>query len=151
MDLALAVATLTVAGLMVGVEFSVAVFVNPIFDRLPGNGGLAGRADGGRVLGRIMPFWYVASLILTLALAVVHRDDPGVGLLVGGAALFVLSIVMSVALLVPINNRSKHWTPEQAPDNWREQHARWDRYHYLRVAVIVAAFVLVAAGALQSA
>lgn len=28
-------------------------------------------------------------------------------------------------------------------DDWREQHRRWDRLHYLRVAIIVASFVLV--------
>ncbi|MGW4948382.1 anthrone oxygenase family protein [Actinoplanes sp. NPDC004185] len=151
MNLVLAVAALTVAGVMVGVEFSVAVFVNPIFDRLPGNSGLAGRADGGRVLGRVMPVWYSASLILTIVLAVIHRHDPGVGALIGGAALFVLSIVMSIAVLVPINNRAKNWTPERAPDNWREQQARWDRYHYARVAVIVTALVLVTIGVIQSA
>ena len=151
MNLALAVTALTVAGLLIGVEFSVAVFINPIFDRLPGNYGLAGRADGGRVLGRVMPFWYVASLVLTVALIVVNHDDRGAGPLIGGAALIVLSILMSVAILVPINNRAKNWTPEHAPDNWREQHDRWDRYHYARVAVIVAAFVLVAIGVLQSA
>jgi uncharacterized membrane protein len=151
MNLVLAVAALTVAGVMVGVEFSVAVFVNPIFNRLPGNGGLAGRADGGRVLGRVMPVWYSASLVLTIVLAVIHRDDPGVGALAGGAALFVLSIVMSIAVLVPINNRAKNWTPERAPDNWREQQARWDRYHYARVAVIVTALVLVTIGVIRSA
>ncbi|GIE51642.1 membrane protein [Amorphoplanes nipponensis] len=148
--MALAVAALTVAGVMVGVEFCVAFFVNPILDRLPGNGGLAGRADGGRVLGRVMPVWYIASLILTLALAVNHYREPGMSALIGGVALFVLSVVMSIAVLVPINNRSKNWTPKQAPDDWREQHARWDRYHYARVAVIITAFVLVAIGVIQS-
>ena len=149
MTLALAVTALTVAGLMVGVEFGVAVFVNPILDRLPGNGGLAGRADGGRVLGRVMPFWYLVSLALTIALAVTHHDGPGARALVGGAVLFVLSVIMSVAVLVPINNRAKSWTPQQAPDDWREQHNRWDRYHYARVAVIIAAFVLIAVGVIQ--
>lgn len=149
MTLALTVAALTVVGLMVGVEFSVAVFVNPIFDRLPGNAGLAGRADGGRVLGRVMPVWYMASLLLTIVLAVNRHQDPGMGALIGGAALFVLSIIMSLAVLVPINNRTKSWTPERVPDDWREQQSRWDRYHYVRVAVIVTAFILVAIGVIQ--
>ena len=52
---------------------------------------------------------------------------------------------MSVALLVPINNRSKAWTPETAPADWREQRGRWDRLHVVRVMLIVAAFTLVAA------
>ncbi|RPK57253.1 hypothetical protein EES44_25965 [Streptomyces sp. ADI96-15] len=49
---------------------------------------------------------------------------------------------MPVLLLVPINNRSKTWTPENRPADWRQQSKRWDLYHYLRVAVIVAAFAL---------
>ena len=43
----------------------------------------------------------------------------------------------------PINNRSRTWTAEHHPADWREQQQRWDRLHYIRVAVIVAAFVLV--------
>ncbi len=50
---------------------------------------------------------------------------------------------MSVLLLVPINNQSKNWTPENRPADWKEQSNRWDRFHYVRVAVI-AAFALLA-------
>ena len=58
----LAVITATVVGVMVGVEFAVAVFVNPILLRLPAGSSLEARADGARVLGRVMPFWYFGSL-----------------------------------------------------------------------------------------
>jgi uncharacterized membrane protein len=51
---------------------------------------------------------------------------------------------MSVLLLVPINNRGRTWTPENRPEDWKEQANRWDRYHYVRVAVIIAAFALLA-------
>ena len=60
---ALAVITATVVGTMVGVEFAVAVFVNPILLRLPAGSSIEARADGGRVLGRVMPFWYFASFV----------------------------------------------------------------------------------------
>ncbi len=49
---------------------------------------------------------------------------------------------MSVTLLVPIANRSATWTADHRPADWREQHQRWDRLHYARVAIIVAGFVL---------
>ena len=42
----LAVITGTVVGVMVGVEFAVAVFVNPILLRLPAGSSLEARADG---------------------------------------------------------------------------------------------------------
>jgi hypothetical protein len=49
---------------------------------------------------------------------------------------------MSILLLVPINNLSKSWTPETRPPDWKQQLRRWERLHYLRVAVITAAFTL---------
>lgn len=139
---ALAVVADTVVGIMVGVEFAVAVFVNPILLRLPAGPSLAARADGGRVLGRVMPFWYFGSLILTAGLAAATWGKPAAGAAIAAAALLAVSIVMSIALLVPINNRSVRWTADDHPDDWREQHQRWDRLHYARVAIIVTAFVL---------
>ena len=56
--------------------------------------------------------------------------------------LAAVSVVMSIALLVPINNRSATWTADDHPDDWREQQQRWDRLYYARVAIIVAGFVL---------
>jgi hypothetical protein len=138
----LPVAAVVVVGVMVGVEAAVAFVVNPIVDRLPGNAGLLARSDGARMLGRVMPFWYVASLVLTAATAVRRPDVAAAAWIAAG--LLAASVVMSVALLVPINNRSKAWTPETAPSNWREQQGRWDRLHVVRVAMIVAAFTLLA-------
>jgi uncharacterized membrane protein len=138
----LAVVTGTVIGLMVGVEFAVAVFVGPILHRLPAGPSIEASADGGRVLGRVMPFWYVGSLILTAALADGTWGKPAAGSAIAAAALLVVSVVMSLTLLVPINNRSATWTADNHPDDWREQHRRWDRLHYARVAILIAAFVL---------
>jgi anthrone oxygenase-like protein len=146
---ALAVVTTTVVGIMVGVEFAVAVFVNPIFLRLPAGPALQARAAGGRVLGRVMPFWYVGSLALTagLAAATWGRSATGAGAAIAGAALLAVSVIMSVALLVPINNRAVTWTADDHPADYREQQRHWDRLHYARVAVIVAGFVLTAVAA----
>jgi uncharacterized membrane protein len=139
---ALAVVASTVIGLMVGVEFAVAVFFSPILHRLPAGPSIEASADGGRVLGRVMPFWYVGSLILTAVLAAATWGKPAAGAAIAAAALLVVSVVMSLTLLVPINNRSATWTADDHPDDWREQHRRWDRLHYARVAVLIAAFVL---------
>ena len=144
---ALAIVTATVVGTMVGVEFAVAVFVNPILLRLPAGPSLEARADGARVLGRVMPFWYVGSLFLTAGLAAVTWGGPAAGAAITAAALLAVSVVMSVALLVPINSRSATWTADDHPGDWREQQQRWDRLHYARVAIIVAAFVLTLAAA----
>jgi uncharacterized membrane protein len=137
---ALEVFTTVIVGLMVGVEFSVAFVMNRIFNALPEDSDQLARAHGGRMLGTLMPFWYVGSLALSAVWAIAGWDRPGAGLVVVAAALLIASVIMSLLLLVPINNRGKTWTPENRPADWKEQMNRWDRYHYVRVAVIVAAF-----------
>ncbi|MEU5215424.1 DUF1772 domain-containing protein [Streptomyces sp. NPDC020807] len=144
---ALQVSTIVVVGVMVGVEFSVSFVMNRIFKALPGDAGQLGRAHGGRMLGAVMPFWYIGSLVLSGIWAAVAWGEAGTGLVVTAGALLVVSVLMSVLLLVPINNRSKTWTPENRPADWQEQSDRWDRYHYVRVAVIIAAFAFLAAAA----
>jgi uncharacterized membrane protein len=142
---ALEVLTIVVVGLMVGVEFSVAFVINPILSGLPDDSAQLGRAHGGRMLGALMPFWYIGSLVLSAVWAIAGWRHPGTVLVVIAAALLIVSVIMSLLLLVPINNRNKTWTVENRPEDWKEQMNRWDRYHYVRVAIIIAAFALLAA------
>jgi uncharacterized membrane protein len=142
---ALQVVTTVVVGVMVGVEFSVAFVMNPIFDALPEDSGQLGRAHGGRMLGAVMPYWYIGSLVLAAVWAVAGRHHHGTGLVVTAGALLLLSVLMSILLLVPINNRSKTWTAENRPADWKQQQNRWNRFHYVRVAVLIAAFTLLVA------
>ncbi|MFG2732452.1 anthrone oxygenase family protein [Streptomyces canus] len=142
---ALQVITTVVVGVMVGVEFSVPFFTNPIINALPEDAGQLARADGGRRGGAVMPIWYIGSLVLVAVWAIAGWHHDGTGLVVTAGALLIVSVIMSILLLVPINNRVKTWTPENRPEDWKEQMTRWDRWHYVRVAVIVAAFALLVA------
>ncbi|MFF7850001.1 anthrone oxygenase family protein [Streptomyces sp. NPDC007910] len=142
---ALEVFTTVVVGVMVGVEFSVAFVMNPIFSALPEDSGQLARAHGGRMLGAVMPFWYIGSLVLAAIWAVAGRHEGGAALVVTAGGLLLVSVAMSVLLLVPINNRGKTWTPQNRPADWKEQTKRWDFFHYIRVAVIIGAFALLVA------
>ncbi|MFE5666351.1 anthrone oxygenase family protein [Streptomyces niveus] len=142
---ALQTITIVVVGLMVGVEFSVAFVINRILDALPEDSDQLGRAHGGRMLGAVMPVWYITSLALVTAWAIAGRHHQGTALVITAGALLLLSVIMSLLLLVPINNQGKTWTPENRPADWKQQMNRWDRFHYVRVAVIVSAFALLAA------
>ena len=142
---ALEVVTTVVVGVMVGVEFSVAVILSRILNALPDDSAQAGHAHGGRMLGAVMPFWYIGSVVLAAVWAVTGWHHHGTGLVVTAAALLVLSVIMSLLLLVPINNQNKTWTAESRPADWKEQLNRWNRYHYVRVADIIAAFALLVA------
>ena len=131
-----------VVGVMVGVEFAVAFVMGPILNALPEDSAQLGHAHGGRMLGAVMPVWYITSLVLVAVWAVAGRHHDGTGLVVTAGALLLLSVVMSILLLVPINNRNKTWTPENRPADWKQQLNRWNRWHYVRVAEIIAAFGL---------
>lgn len=143
----LEVMTIVIVGILVGVEFSVAFIVNRILSALPEDSNQLGRAHGGRMLGALMPFWYIGSVALSVAWAIAAWGRSSTGLILAAAALLLVSVVMSIVLLVPINNRGKAWTPENRPADWQEQMQRWDRYHYVRVVVLIAAFALLAAAA----
>jgi uncharacterized membrane protein len=142
---ALEVFTTVVVGVMVGVEFSVAFVINPILNALPADSGQLGRAHGARMLGAVMPVWYITSLVLVAVWAIARWHHHGTGLTVTAGALLLLSVLMSILLLVPIANRGKTWTPDDRPADWNQQMNRWDRLHYVRVAVIIAAFALLVA------
>ncbi|SEB10019.1 MULTISPECIES: DUF1772 domain-containing protein [unclassified Mycobacterium] len=135
------VLTVIVVGTLVGVEFGVAAFTNPIFERLPDDAYRQARATGSRILGTVMPFWYAAAAALLVGNAVF---DP-TPLPIAAVVLMAVVMVLTLTALVPINNRVAAWAgagPDEAPTS-RELAHRWDRLHWVRVALLLVAFVLV--------
>lgn len=138
-----------VAGPLLGVEFGVAAFTNPILQRLPDTAYRQARGTGSRILGTAMPFWYFGAIALLIAAA---AWNPG-PLLITAVVLMGLVMLLSVTALVPINNRvaagfATAGGADEDGDQFHELVRRWDRLHWLRVALLAAAFVLlVVAGA----
>ncbi|WP_061003222.1 anthrone oxygenase family protein [Mycobacterium sp. SMC-16] len=134
--------TVIVVGTLVGVEFGVAAFTNPIVERLPDDAYRQARATGGRILGTVMPFWYAAAAALLVADAVL-APAPGA---IAAVVLMAVVMVLTLTALVPINNRVAAWAgagSDEAPTN-RELAHRWDRLHWVRVTLLIVVFVLVA-------
>jgi len=142
MSTAFAVLATVSTGLLVGVELAVAVVVNPILTALPIGSMIDGRSHGARMLGRAMPPWYIGSTLLIAAFALTAWGTASAVLALVAVGLLLSTVVLSLAILVPINNRSATWTAEDHPAEWRTLQQRWDRLHGVRVALIVAAFVL---------
>ncbi|BBZ04115.1 membrane protein [Mycolicibacterium chitae] len=128
---------LLLTGPMVGVEFGVAVFTHPVFGRLPDDAFAQARSDGSRVLGKVMPFWYIATLLALVAAALLAG---GAWLVTVAAALMAVVVLITVALMVPINNRIGRWAG--AADVSRADARRWDRLHAVRVVLLLVVFVL---------
>jgi uncharacterized membrane protein len=147
MTIAYDIATAAIAATMVGNEFAVAAFVHPQLSRLANEPHAQAAAPIAGSLGRWMPFWYAAALALILGDAFQHRADPfALGPLLAAAILWATTIVLSVAILVPINNRIAQMDPEHPYDCWLEDRRRWDRLHKIRVEILIAALLLLLAG-----
>jgi hypothetical protein len=148
MTVAYDIATAAVTGLMAGNEFAVAAFVHPQLRKLGDSAHLqiAPRLAG--VLGKAMPIWYGFALVLILGAAFEHRPlSSGPGLFIAlAAALWVATILFSVTMLVPINNRIAKIDPEHPYDCWLQDRCRWDQLHQLRVVLLIMAFVLLLTG-----
>jgi uncharacterized membrane protein len=147
------VVTATVASLMVGNEFAVAAFVHPQIQTLDAAAHSAAARRLARILGRVMPFWYAASLVLILGAAYTHRPFlSGSGALIScAAALWTGTILVTIFRLVPINNRIAAIDPEHPYAAWLEDRAHWDQLHRIRVAVLSIALILLFAGLLGGA
>lgn len=137
---AIQILAVLVTGSMVGVEFGVAAFTHPLLARLPDDAFRAARSESSRVMGKVMPFWYFTSLALLVAAAVTARSP-----LIGAAVvLMTAAMLLTVTVLVPINNRVAAW-PAGGEVSY-ELAGRWDRLHWVRVALLATLFALLTVG-----
>jgi hypothetical protein len=140
MEHVIAIVALVLIGPLVGVELGVAAFTNPLGAKLSDDAYRVFRSGGSRLLGALMPFWYIGTLVVLIAGAVLSHDV----LAVTAAALMGAALLLTVTVLVPINNRIGAW--RSADDVNRDLASRWDRLHWVRVGLLVAMFIALAAG-----
>jgi len=132
-------ATILCIGLMTGNEFAVSAFVNPAVWTLDPPSQAKACKHLARTLGTVMPLWYGLSLALLAAVAYTRRDLAGAPWLYGAIAIWVLAIVFSLTVLVPINNRITALDLDSPPPHWRMAHKRWDKLHRWRIAMLAIA------------
>lgn len=128
-------------GLLIGTEFAVSVFINPILEKLDSRARARATSLFAARLGRAMPFWYGASLLLLIGEAAIERHARGSVLLIAASAIWLAVIVLTVLFLVPINNRMMRLDSESFPAAAQQEHRRWDTLHRLRVAALIVAMV----------
>jgi len=153
MTVAYDIATAAVTGLLAGNEFAVAAFVHPQLHNLDQNAHAKTAAPLASVLGKAMPIWYGIALVLIFGAAFEHRplsSGPGLFILLA-AVLWAATIVFTITMLVPINNRIAKMNPEHPYDCWLQDRSRWDQLHQVRVALLIMAFVLLLTGLFAAA
>lgn len=141
--------TIFCIGLMIGAEFTVSAFINPVVQQLEEAAQAKILSLFAALLGRVMPLWYALSLILMLIEAYFRRHEPHLSSLLIAAGIWIAVIVYTLALLVPINNRIAALDPANQPGGWRQEHKRWDTLHRWRIFLLAVAMVSLLHGILR--
>jgi len=142
------VLTILCAGLMIGNELAVSLFVNPVIWKLEDRSQAKALSLFAGTLGKVMPFWYALCLVFMVVEAYLRRHQPGLTLLLMAVAIWIAIIVYTVTTLVPINNRIARLAGA-LPEGWREEHKRWDTYHRWRILSLMIAMVCLVGGILR--
>ena len=135
---------ITSTALLMGNEFSIALFIHPSLSRTDHQGFIPAIQVFAKLFGRVMPFWMAGTLLLHLALAWAQWTSHHHAALFTLYAAFTWAVIVlfSVILPVPINNRVGRWNPSALPANWKSERKLWDIYNSTRVVMIVFAFIL---------
>jgi|SRR5579871_768358 len=128
-------------GLLIGTEFAVSAFINPIVWKLDDRAQATAIHLFAERLGTAMPFWYAVSLLLLGLETLLRHHEPGFVLLIAASIIWAIVILLTLLFLVPINNRMARLTPDSFPEGARREHKKWDTLHRLRVAALIVAFV----------
>jgi uncharacterized membrane protein len=134
--------TLTVVciGLLIGTEFAVSVFINPVLWKLEDRAQAKAIRLFAVKLGGAMPIWYSLSLVLMLIKTIVDRHDHGALLLVTACVIWAAVIVLTLIFLVPINNKMIKLV-DSLSDEARRNHRKWDALHRFRIAALVVSMI----------
>ncbi len=146
MILFFSIATLLSVDLMIGTEFAVWAFINPILEKLDVQAREKATRLFARKLGKVMPFWYAGNFLILGIETFLLRGQGVVGLLGTASGIWAAVIVLTLIFLVPINNRLAREDSGLSSDQAHRQHQRWDAMHRARVVALAAAFVLLLVG-----
>ena len=133
--------TVVCIGLMIGTEFAVSAFINPVLWRLEGGAQMEAVRLFATKLGFVMPFWYALGLILLLAQTFVVRHQAALVPAAVASGIWMVVIALTLMYLVPINNKFVRRETADLTTAERD-HRKWDGMHRWRVAALTAAMVL---------
>lgn len=98
-----------------------------------------------RIMTALLPA-ALLSMLPVLFLSYGVRPDLFVATL-ASLALFVLALLVTMLIEVPIVQQIVTWTVSTLPDNWQKLRDRWGAFHMVRVVASVAGFTILVIGA----
>lgn len=103
-----------------------------------------------RNLGTIMAILMPAAMLATLPVLYLlyRRRSRAFYPTLAGLVLFVVALLITLLVEVPLDIEFEKWTLTTMPSNWQELRAHWEWWHVVRSWVSVAGLGLLLAGAL---
>ena len=65
-----------------------------------------------------------------------------------GFGLFIVALLVTMLVEVPIVKQIETWTASTLPGNWQQLRDRWGAFHVIRIAASIAGLVLLMVGAI---
>ena len=79
-----------------------------------------------------------------------RKKSTGFYLGILGLILMVTTLVITLAILVPIDNEIKQWTASTVPSGWEAIRSRWQIFHSIRTFTSLASFACFALATLNN-
>jgi hypothetical protein len=148
-DQAIDLIAMLVTVLLTGSELAIGVFVHPVLSKLHDAAHAEAAKPLARLLGKVMPLWYAAALLLVVVSLLTRASGNWSwwACLLSGA-LLAITVPFSLICLVPINNRVTAWDLNALPGDWKSDRKKWDQYHAIRIMILVLASVTIMAAVL---
>jgi hypothetical protein len=101
-------------------------------------------------LGTIMAILMPAAMLAVLpVLYLLYRERTSAFYLtLAGFVLFIVALLITLIVEVPIDNQIEGWTVATLPANWQQLRNRWELFHTIRSWVSVFGLALLLGGAL---
>ena len=142
------IATILCAAFMTGNEIAVSLFVNPVIWQLDETSQAKALRLFAALGAKAMPIWYIASFVLMAIEACLRLHQLAFPWIVAAAGLWIATIVYTLLVLLPINNRIAVLEVNALPSGWLQQHRRWDAHHRVRILLLILAVALLLHGLL---
>jgi uncharacterized membrane protein len=105
-------------------------------------------ANVGGPMAVLMPLTLAAMLVATWLRF--KKDKRSFYLHLISLLLMVATLIITLMILVPIDNQIATWTPETVPGNWESLRTTWDNYHTVRTFTSISSFAALAVGVVRN-
>ncbi|GAA4301463.1 DUF1772 domain-containing protein [Compostibacter hankyongensis] len=78
-----------------------------------------------------------------------EKPSAGFHLSIAALVLMIITLLVTLIILVPIDNDLKQWTASALPEHWEDIRSRWHAYHAVRTFTALASFACFALAAIN--